>query len=269
MTDEPSSTIADFGAQWLRYRGNTGYYASTGLLWDILGPLLEPAALKNARVAEIGAGTGRIVNMLLDAGVASVVAVEPSAAMTVLRQNVTDRAGRVVCQQVPGDRFDGRDLDVVLSIGVIHHIPDPLPVLRRAVAALRPGGAVVLWVYGHEGNERYLRLVTPLRRLTVRLPDAVLAGLCHLLNVGLGLYVALARVLPLPLRDYCRNVLAPLDRRSRFLVIFDQLNPTHAHYYREAELRALMEQAGLTGIRTYHRHGYSWTAIGTRRQESA
>ena len=61
-------TILDFGEQWARYRDNEAYYASAGLLADIMEPLLPIADIKGKRVADIGSGTGRIVNMLLDAG---------------------------------------------------------------------------------------------------------------------------------------------------------------------------------------------------------
>ena len=50
----------------------------------------------------------------------------------------------------------------------------------------------------------------------------------------------------------------------RRLVIYDQLNPAHAKYYRRKEVKKLMRDAGFSNIRLYHRHGYSWTAIGTK-----
>ena len=59
----------------------------TEMLADLFGPLLQVGELDGLRVADIGSGTGRIVNMLLAAGVAHVHAVEPSAAMSVLQEN--------------------------------------------------------------------------------------------------------------------------------------------------------------------------------------
>lgn len=44
----------------------------------------------------------------------------------------------------------------------------------------------------------------------------------------------------------------------------DQLNPRHAKYYHGQEVERLLADAGFTEIRRYHRHGYSWTAIGTK-----
>ena len=80
MASPNDRTIRDFGEQWAHYGENEGYYASPELLRDALGPLLELEALRGLRTADIGSGTGRIVGMLLAAGVDHVVAVEPSDA---------------------------------------------------------------------------------------------------------------------------------------------------------------------------------------------
>ncbi len=89
-TDLKTQTIEDFGEQWTAFRDNPGYYGSADLLSDLFGPLLSRDAVKGRRVADIGSGTGRIVNMLLDAGAEHVRAVEPSGrdGSRTIRQNV-------------------------------------------------------------------------------------------------------------------------------------------------------------------------------------
>ncbi len=153
-TELGARTIEDFGDQWLRYRDNEGYYGEIGMLADILGKLLPVSALKGARVAEIGSGTGRIVRMLLQAGVAHVTAVEPSAAFEVLRDNLRGESSRVTLVSGTGADLHAGILhsDFVLAIGVIHHIPEPDPVLGAAYGALRQGGRMIVWVYGCEGG---------------------------------------------------------------------------------------------------------------------
>jgi SAM-dependent methyltransferase len=264
-TELSRRTISDFGDQWTSYKENEGYYASTELFSDIAAGLLSPADLNNAKVGDIGSGSGRIVLMLLNSGAGFVHAVEPSAAFDVLKRNTTAQADRIFYHHVSGEMLPaGLDLDLVVSIGVLHHIPEPDPVLKAAYAALRPGGKCLIWLYGREGNELYLALVEPLRWLTVRLPHGMLVGVSHVLNALLGVYAAAAAKLPLPLAGYMRNVIGKLDRHARFLVIYDQLNPAYAKYYREDEARALMQRAGFTDVKMRHRHGYSWTVIGTK-----
>ena len=59
-------------------------------------------------------------------------AVEPSDAMETLVRNTRDLADRVTLVPATGDKLPGNgDLDFVVSLGVLHHIPDPAPVVRR------------------------------------------------------------------------------------------------------------------------------------------
>ena len=259
-------TIADFGDQWTRYTDNQGYYGSAALLRDIVEPLLPLAEIRGMRVADIGSGTGRIVNMLLDAGAEHVVAVEPSSAFDVLCSNVS-RPDAVTLMNVTGDSLPPLgDLDLVVSIGVLHHIPDPEPVVAAAFAAMRPGGRMLAWLYGQEGNQAYLAVAKPLRAVTRRLPHPMLAGTVRLMYPVLSTYMALSRHAELPLRDYLNNYLGKLSREQRLLVMYDQLNPAYAKYYTGAQARELFEQAGFVDVRLHHRHGYSWTVMGTKPQ---
>jgi SAM-dependent methyltransferase len=260
-----SKTIRDFGEQWCRYPDNDGYYGSVKLLGDIFGPLLPLSTIKDSRVADIGSGTGRIVNMLLDAGAKEVVAIEPSAAFEVLKQNTSARSGRIVYIHGTGEDLPSNPpVDLVSSIGVLHHVECPQPIVSAAYRALKPGGRIVIWLYGREGNEAYLRIIVPLRRITTRLPHAMLAWLARLLNLGVDLYLIMSRFFPLPLRGYVKQVLSKFTREQRFLAIYDQLNPEFAKYYTEYEARELLECAGFVEVSLHHRHGYSWTVIGTR-----
>jgi len=260
-------TIRDFGEQWTRYRENDGYYASTELLRDIVEPLLPVGDIQGKRVADIGSGTGRIVNMLLSAGAAHVIAIEPSAAFEVLMENVQD-SGAVTFLRCPGDQIPASgDLDLVLSIGVIHHIPDPAPVIKAAYSALRPGGSMLVWLYGKEGNEAYLAFVEPLRAVTRRLPHPFLSTVVAMLYPFLAGYIRLARHFRVPLRDYLNGYLGRLTPTQRRLVMYDQLNPAYAKYYTHDEARALLQGGGFTDVRMHHRHNYSWTVIG-RKPES-
>ena len=256
-------SVADFGEQWTHFRDNPGYYGSVALFADLLQPLLVPEDFRGARVADIGSGTGRIVRMLAEAGAARIIAVEPSAAMDVLRANTRDLADRVSYRRETGDRFTADEpLDFATSIGVLHHIPDPAPVVERMRAALRPGGRAVIWLYGQEGNEVYLAAARPLRAVTTRLPHTALLGLCRLLDLPTVAYMVACRHVRLPLWSYMRHHLDRLTPEVRRLTIYDQLNPRWAKYYTKTEARALLEDAGFVDVQCHHRHGYSWLVVG-------
>ncbi len=262
-------TIADFGEQWVHYSDNAGFYGSLELFKDAFGPLLSPEDIAGRRVADIGSGTGRIVHMLVMAGAAHVTAIEPSESFSVLEANTRALGERVHCVRTTGDAMPEGDFDLVVSYGVLHHIPDPQPVVAAAWRALRPGGRLAVWLYGHEGNELYLALPEPLRAVTTRLPHAALATLSALLTVPLSAYAAACAVLPLPLRDYMLSVIRRLSWKKRSLNVYDQLNPAYARYYRRDEAVALLADAGFVDVRIHHRHGYSWTVTGVRPQPGA
>jgi SAM-dependent methyltransferase len=270
MSDERSTqalterTIADFGDQWTRFQGNEGYYGSAELFRDMCGPLLDPTEVQGRRVGDIGSGTGRIVRMLLDAGAAHVLAVEPSAAVEVMRQNLVEYGDRVEFLRTTGERIPPRELDLITSIGVLHHIPDPTPVVQAACAALRPGGRMLVWLYGREGNATYLALTQPLRAITTRLPHGPVFLLARIATALLAPYVALCRHLPLPLRGYFVAVFGKMSYRKRELIVYDQLRPAYAKYYTREEAVSLLRNHGFDDVRLHHRHGYSWTVIGTR-----
>jgi SAM-dependent methyltransferase len=260
-----AKTIADFGEQWSKFTANVGYYGSIDCLEDIVGPLLDVGEIAGRRVADIGSGSGRIVNVLLDARAAHVAVVEPSDAFAVLEKNTLDRADRVELIHGTGETIPpSGDLDYVFSVGVLHHVVDPAPIVRAALAALKPGGRLVVWLYGREGNEPYLRLVTPLRAVTQRLPHSLLMGAVYPLWLLCEAYATLSRILPLPMRDYFRGHMRHLTPAQRRLTIYDQLNPAYAKYYRKEEAFQLLAANGFTQVQLYHRHRYSWTVSGTK-----
>lgn len=258
-------TIDDFGEQWMNYTENPGFYGAKELLLDIFGPLLTQEEIVNTKVAEIGSGTGRIVNMLLDNKVGHVVAVEPSEAMKVMKENTKDRKEHITYLQVPGDTLPKNiNLDYIFSIGVIHHIPDPVPTLKASFDALKSGGRILIWIYGNEGNGLYLSFIKPIRFLTQRLPHVVLTAMCSIILVFLNIYIFLCKYFPLPMKTYMRNVLSKFPNSVRHMTIYDQLNPAYSKYYSKKEAEAVLSDVGFENIQMFHRHGYSWTVIGTK-----
>lgn len=260
-------TIQDLGSQWGKFDKNyqDSYLGSTDHLADTVGPLLDLEELKGKRVADIGSGTGRTVDMLLDAGAESVIAAEPSTAFEALQANTEMREDRIeyvhgVAEAIPARR----DLDYVFSIGVLHHIENPAAAVRAAYEALKPGGEFIVWLYGREGNRLYLTLVAPLRWLGPRCPDSLLSIVTAILDYCLDPYILLAKWVPMPMRDYLLNVYCKLSRKQRRINLFDQLNPTYAKYYNKDEAHPLLAKGGFVQIELSHRFGYSWAVIGRK-----
>jgi SAM-dependent methyltransferase len=262
--DIEHQTIKDFGKQWLRYSDTEGYFGSLELFSDILSPFLKPDQIKDCKVAEIGSGSGRIVNMLLEAGAKQVIALEPSDAFQVLRRNIREPE-KVTCLKITGDLLPAYGyLDYIFSIGVLHHIENPAPVVDAALKALRPGGLFFVWLYGKEGNALYLSIISPLRVFTKRLPHFILSFLVEIMYWPLVLYIKFCHILPLPLKGYMLSILEKMSPEKRRLIIYDQLNPSYAKYYTRQEAERLLIDGKFENVRIHHRHGYSWTVIGTK-----
>jgi SAM-dependent methyltransferase len=265
LTHDRDKTISDFGEQWTRHQKNTGRYASLEQFEDIVAPFLSRADFQHRRGADIGSGTGRIVRMLIDAGAAHVTAVEPSRAYDVLVGNTADVADKVTCLNSRGDELPPKNYDFVVSIGVIHHIPDPKPVLEAAFRGLKPNGILLIWVYGDEGSRLYQSIFLPIRIFTRRLPVLVNEAIAAVIYPFTVAYGRLTAVFPfLPLRRYMQEVYLRFDPSVRRLVIVDQINPQWAKYYSRVEIETVVRDAGFVDVRSHHRHGYSWTVIGRK-----
>jgi SAM-dependent methyltransferase len=258
-------TIRDFSVQWTKYTTHVGYHGSAEWIQDVLGDLFSLTEFNGKRVADIGSGTGRIVDIILDNGAAHVIAVEPSQGFEALKQRTVTRADRITYINAPGEALPAdSNIDYCIAFAMLHHVPDPRPIVDAAFRALKPGGRMLVWLYGLEGNASYLFWVEPLRRITVKLPHWALVMVSQFLLWMTDVYALACRVLPLPLKDYMLNTYLRFTRERRRLVIYDQLNPAYAKYYSRDEAYHLLADAGFTDVRLRHYRDYSWTAVGTK-----
>src|ERR1043166_3884408 len=208
-TSASKKTIRDFGEQWTNYSDNEGYYGSKDLLADIVAPLLQTGDFAGKRVAEIGAGAGRIVGMMLECGAEHALAVEPSEGIHAARRNLANYGNRVEFLHARGEDIPpDAGLDIILSIGVLQFIPEPKPVVDAAYCALKPGGVMFAWLYAKEGNELYVMVVRMLRLFTRWLPHRALEFFVRMVDLPLVCYIRLCQSVaaPWPLRDYLVNV---------------------------------------------------------------
>jgi ubiquinone/menaquinone biosynthesis C-methylase UbiE len=109
---------------------------------------LADVPLRGADVLEIGCGTGAIARMLaVRPGVASVVGVDPSPVLLERARTLAADVPNLSFRGGTGDALPVADgsFDVAVLHTVLSHLPEPLPVLREAHRALRPGGTVAVF----------------------------------------------------------------------------------------------------------------------------
>jgi SAM-dependent methyltransferase len=265
MRIDHTSSYEDFGEQFLVDSEIDGYFGSQELLGDIVKPF-DLRRLKGKVVMEVGCGSGRIIKNILKHEPQKIIAVEPSVAIDVAKKNNATAMAKIDFDNIKAEKIDRCDeIDFCFSIGVIHHIPNAEIVVKNIFNALKKDGEFVFWVYGYEGNEFYLAIFNNLRRVTRVLPDSILRHLCSVLNLFCSLYIALVKVFPLPLKDYMLNGFQKLTWKKRNYVIFDQLNPSYAKYYKRREVEDLISNAGFSVVDIIHRLGYSWTIIAKKK----
>jgi 2-polyprenyl-3-methyl-5-hydroxy-6-metoxy-1,4-benzoquinol methylase len=143
--------------EWLRARAERSEFAR----------LLDRAISGNARILDLGCGTGQ---MSLYLARADRVVVGADLTRTSLQLGAAaarrfriDRVQFVETDlQQPGLRRGS--FDVVYSSGVLHHTPNPRAAFARIAQLARPGGMIVLGLYN-----AFARIPFRLRRLVARL----------------------------------------------------------------------------------------------------
>jgi len=143
---------------------------------------------------------------------------------------------------------------------VIHHLEDPLAAIRSMARAVKPGGIVMIWVYGRENMGWLVNFFDPLRRaLFSRMP----LGLVYHFSLYPTRLLWLALRLGLQRIEYFR-----LLRRFTFehlrAIVFDQMIPRIAHYWPRATVEVLMRDAGLEQVELVWVNKMSWSAAGRR-----
>jgi ubiquinone/menaquinone biosynthesis C-methylase UbiE len=261
VSDDKQRTAAAFGYSWTHYHRPNPYSEDVWREW--IEPM-TPEDLAGKRVLDAGCGLGGGAEYADKWGAAEVVGADLSEAIFAAQERVGDRAAFVQADlfQLP---FPERSFDVVYSIGVLHHTPDPAGAFGSIARMVRPGGLVCAWVYGRENNGWYIRFFDPFRiHVTSRLPKWVNKWIVSLpLAVCLWPITRLARLWKrMPYGDYFRW-LAERDFKFMHGVVFDQLVAPTSHYIRREEFEKWFSDAGLENVKIKWRNQNSWGGVGT------
>jgi SAM-dependent methyltransferase len=254
-------TQARFGFEWQWYR-RTGDFGRE--FWDYLKPI-EGGDLQGKVVLDAGCGNGRFVLEAGAAGARDVIGVDLSASVDVAFEATRSASNLHIVQASIFDLPVRRPLDVIYSIGVLHHLEDPEAGFRRLIGYVAPGGIIAIWVYSREGNEWFIRWVEPLRRrVTSRLP----LGTVKLLALPAAALLSLAAFvvrssagsrIRVPLQDYLRFQ-GQFGFGYLWLTVVDKLTAPTVHYISEREVRRWLDVPILEQQAVSFRNDTGWRA---------
>lgn len=264
---------ASFGLQWARFR-TTQLDRFNGTRLSERRLLAETALPREwwpgKRVLDVGCGAGRFLDVVQRLG-ATAIGIDFSDAVDAAAESLGHEPGvEIVQADIYALPFAPASFDACYCIGVVQHTPDP----GRAVAALapmvRPGGEIAVTAY-----ER--RAITPLfSKYVVRAlmrgvsPSGKLRLIRALMPVLFPLTDVLFRIpvlgrlfrFAIPVANYVD--MRELTWRQRYewalLDTLDMVAPAYDQPQRELDLRAVLENAGLTDIRRLPNSGLNLVA---------
>lgn len=231
-----------FGYEWDKYSWITEDYEKQFLNWTTP---VQPTDWIEKKVLDAGCGMGRNSYWPMKWGAASVTAFDYDERSVARSQETLKKFNnaQVFFKSIYDITWEN-EFDIAFSIGVIHHLKDPRLALKNMVQALKPGGKLLVWVYGYEGNEWIVQYVNPIRiNITSKLPVALVHVLSYFCSVPLYLFVKIFKVPNAYLKQ-----LSTFNFWHVHSIVFDQLIPDVANYWKEGEVRVLVQGLPLTNI---------------------
>jgi SAM-dependent methyltransferase len=247
-----------FGYEWKTYSEMIPEYEEQFCGWTSHIP---PGQWRDKTILDVGCGMGRNTYWPLTYGAKESVSIDVDSNSLASARRTLERFPQATVREMSAYDIAFTDyFDIVYSIGVIHHLEHPGLALRQMVKAAKPGGCVLIWVYGRENNEWIVKLVGPVRK-------ALFCWLPIRIVHHISLYPAV--LLWLALRSgFGKIQYFRLIRKMKFFhirsIVFDQMLPIIANYWPREEVEQLMREAGLLNVRLAWVNQMSWAAIGIK-----
>lgn len=265
-------TIGAFGEEWEKF--NAFDPAEIEHVGDEYFDIVPPGLLGPHVVAmDLGCGSGRWTRYLAGR-VGHVEALDPSEAVFHAANTHGDlsnvRWNQAGVGEIP---FADGTFDLIICLGVLHHVPDTPGAVAKLVPKLKTGGHLLLYLYyALDGRGPLFRglfaLSNLFRKAISAMPGPLKRVVCDVLAftvyVPARTLVRMARVMGikgwqrLPLSYYHDKSLTVLrnDALDRFGTPLEQR-------FTKAEVERMMQDAGLSGIIFSSAAPY-WHALGRR-----
>jgi len=266
---------SDSTQQDLNERDGKGSPDRFGHSWNIFAEILpvhekqflrwttgiEQEFWQGKRFLDVGCGIGRNSYWPHRYGAESSLSIDiDHRTLRAAKANLTEFDGAQVENRSAYDINESDAFDVAFSIGVVHHLERPDNAIDQMKKALKPGGVLLVWLYGYENNEWLIRYFNPMRKaLFSWLPLPVVYALSLPATLLLRFYLKLG----FGKTEYM-NLIRTFSFRHLRAIVYDHMIPRIADYYTKDEAIALLQRAGLRDIEAHWVNEMSWTVIGTK-----
>lgn len=263
--------VDEFGDEWLKFFEHDDDLVKKGgeEYFDILNnEIINPKSY----VLDVGCGTGRWTKYLASR-VGFIEAVDPSnaifAADKLLGKTGNVRLSKASIETLP---FADETFDFVMSIGVLHHIPNTRQALTDCVKKVKRGGYFFVYLYYNlEGRGFFYKTLFKtsnlVRRIVSQLPGKIKHFVCDILAIIFYMpFILAGRFIKfLGFKDLAKRMpLHGYQNRSLFMIrndTLDRFGTRLEQRFSAKQIIEMMESAGLAdivispGIPLYHAVG--------------
>jgi SAM-dependent methyltransferase len=202
-----NEVVDHFGKEWSRYNYFGGIASSA--LDEQFAAYVKPINFEEfdgetSIAADFGAGSGRWTERL-EPYFNKIYAVEPSsAAIKVMNEKFLGMEKiEVLHENVEVNSIPENSLDLAISLGVLHHIPNTRKAIADLSLKIKPGGTFLCYLYYKiDSKPMHYRLIFSLvnasRFLISRMPHRIRMMLARL--IAISVYLPLARLSRLLIR---------------------------------------------------------------------
>jgi len=268
-----SSVVSSFGEEWSKFNAfdDNEIQKIGDLYFDIL-----PDELLNERtkVLDVGCGSGRWSKYFVKK-VGSVDAVDPSLAIFVADKMLSDyqniRLTMATTETLP---FPDDSFDLVVSVGVLHHLPDTLKAIKDCVAKVKYGGYFYIYLYyslDNRGRLFYLlfKMANGIRYFVSRFPSGLKKLTCDIIAVIVYMpLIFLSRLFyKLGFKKMAEKVPLAIYRDNSFYIIrndaLDRFGTKLEHRFSRTQISQMLFESGISQIKFSEKAPY-WHVIGKK-----
>jgi ubiquinone/menaquinone biosynthesis C-methylase UbiE len=267
------SVVNSFGEEWSKFNvfNDKEIKKAGDMYFDILTDEIVNA---NTYALDVGCGTGRWTKYLSDK-LGFIEAIDPSQAIFAANELLSDvsniRLSQASTDNIP---FPDATFDFVMSIGVLHHIPNTAKAMEDCVKKLKIGGYFYVYLYYDFENKGLVfksifAISNFIRKVVCKLPGKLKRFTCDLISIFIYMpFILMGRFLKwIGLKNWGKKIILNGYQDQSFYIIrndaLDRFGTSLEQRFSKKQIREMLENAGLCEIKIADSLPY-WHAIGKR-----